>query len=1015
MTHTIRLAAAAMLLVLCVPLSPAEAQYFGRNKVQWERFEFAILQTTHFDIYHYPAERAAAQEAGRLAERWYARFTSVLGRALTGRQPLILYADHPSFQQTTAISGQLGVGTGGVTESLKRRIVMPFAGPLSGTDHVLGHELVHAFQYEALGAQGSTGGSIPLWFIEGMAEYLSIGPSDAQTAMWLRDALARDDLPSISDLQSPNYFPYRFGHAFWAYVAGRWGPGAVDAVFLSAAGRGASMADAFSGVLGIDEETLSDDWHRAIARAYQPVLQRTTQEPADGAQAVIEPEREGGLNVGPALSPDGRRLMFLSERSQFSIDLYLADAQTGEVTRSLLETATDPHFDNLQFIESAGAWSPEGDRFALTAVREGDPVLVLLDVEGNDREEIPFPALGEITTPAWSPDGRYVAFSANVGGFLDLFVYDLQAGELRRLTDDPYADMQPDWSPDGRWLAFATDRFTSELSTLDFGAMRLALVDARSGDIQQVPAFQSGRQINPRWASDGESVYFLADPDGIANVYRVWPADGRLRRLTNVTTGVAGITDLSPALTAARATDAIAFSVFRAGGFVIRRMDGSALDGTAVDAGPAQAGLSAEDVTMLPSEERRDSQYAAVIDSPRQGLPSAQAFPIAQYGGGLSLDYVGAPYLVAGADAFGTFVGGGITFLFSDMLGRHTLTTQVQVNGEFEDVAGQASYLNQSRRWHWGVTGGQFPSVSAVARSGRVEVDGETLFAEQQERFRQTERSLAGVVSYPFSRSRRVEFTGGVRQFGFGRELRTQLYVPSTRQLVDETERALDAPEGFSLLQTSAAFVTDTSRFGATSPVLGRRSRLEVSPWFGEVSLVNVLADYRQYVMPARPWTLAGRILHYGRYGTGADDERLSPLFLGYPNFVRGYEVNSFGQRDCGLTTEDGRCPAFERLVGNRLLVGNLELRVPLVGAFTGNVDYGPLPIELFAFTDAGVAWTAGEPPAFAGGDRGLVRSVGGGARINVFGALIAEFHAVRALDRVRDDWAFGFRLTPGF
>src|SRR5437667_8458568 len=132
----------------------AAAQYFGRNKVQYGSFDFEVLKTDHFDVYHYPAERAAAEQAGRLAERWYARLSKVLDHRLHGRQPLILYASHPDFEQTNAIGGELGEGTGGVTEILKRRIVLPLAGPLAETDHVLGHELVHAFQFDITGHAG---------------------------------------------------------------------------------------------------------------------------------------------------------------------------------------------------------------------------------------------------------------------------------------------------------------------------------------------------------------------------------------------------------------------------------------------------------------------------------------------------------------------------------------------------------------------------------------------------------------------------------------------------------------------------------------------------------------------------------------------------------------------------------------------------------------------------------------------------------------------------------------------
>ena len=138
--------------VACVVLAGAtdvaQAQNLGQNKVQYERFDFQVLSTENFDVYFYPEERRAIELAARLAERWNTRLSEVLRHRLSSRQPLIIYAAPTHFQQTNVTSGQIGEGTGGFTEPLRRRIVLPFAGPLADTDHVIGHELVHAFQYD---------------------------------------------------------------------------------------------------------------------------------------------------------------------------------------------------------------------------------------------------------------------------------------------------------------------------------------------------------------------------------------------------------------------------------------------------------------------------------------------------------------------------------------------------------------------------------------------------------------------------------------------------------------------------------------------------------------------------------------------------------------------------------------------------------------------------------------------------------------------------------------------------
>ena len=157
------------------------AQWYGRNKVQYQRFNFKIMKTRHFDVYFYLQDEQTVKLASLMAERWYSRLSRMFNHELKGRQPLILYGSGPEFQQTTVISELLGEGTGGVTESFKRRIILPFGATLEDTDHVIGHELVHAFQYDIM-AQGHSDESrgndaalrIPLWFIEGMAEYLSL-------------------------------------------------------------------------------------------------------------------------------------------------------------------------------------------------------------------------------------------------------------------------------------------------------------------------------------------------------------------------------------------------------------------------------------------------------------------------------------------------------------------------------------------------------------------------------------------------------------------------------------------------------------------------------------------------------------------------------------------------------------------------------------------------------------------------------------------------------------------------
>jgi len=1005
---------------------PARAQYFGQNKVQYKKLDFRVLKTDHFDIYYYPAEQDGVDIAARLAERWHARLEKLFAHQLRGRQPLVLYASHADFEQTNAIQGELGEGTGGVTEPLRRRIVLPLGGPIADTDHVIGHELVHAFQFDITTISNQGPGQngaerLPLWFIEGMAEYLSLGPVDANTAMWLRDAARKDQLPAIKDLDNPKYFPYRWGQAFWAYVGGRWGDHVIREM-LSIAARDGDPKAAIEHVLQLKDKQLSDEWHDAIRATYSPLASVTTP-PSESGRLVIKGEKLGGdLNVGPAISPDGRWIAFLSERSLFSIDLFVADASTGKIIRKLTSTASDPHYSSLQFIYSAGAWDRESKRIAIATVVSGRPVLAIFNAQTGQRErDIQVANVDEIFNPTWAPDGHAICFTGMARGVTDLFVADTSSGAVRELTHDAFADLQPAWSPDGKRIAFTTDRFSSNLDTLAIGDYRIGFIDPESGRIEQASAFTNGKNINPQWAPDSRTLYFIADRDGIPNLYRMPVERGDVGQVTNVLTGISGITNTSPAISVSSGTGVAAFSLYDDGKYDIytRQVEPQ----TPGDRSASQIRPLSTNAAVLPPIDRKPSDVQAILTDAKFGLPEAQQpYETAQYKPKLKLDAISQPTFGVGTSQFGTFVGGGISAFFSDMLGDHSLAAAVQlqqgISGSFSgrDTAFQAVYLNQAHRLNWGLTGGQIPYLTAGFAEDLSTVNGQPSLVQQTIVYRQTERSAGTILSYPFDRARRVEFQAGVTQIAFDQVVRTQAFSLNTGQMFLDETHTQPLADTLSLGTGSAAYVFDTSSFGATSPVQGQRYRLEASPAFGSIDYTGLLADYRKYVMPVSFYTFAARVMHYGRYGSGGEDQRFFPLYLGYPTLVRGYDINSISPSEC-VANAVSTCPAFDRLVGSRLLVGNLEFRFPLLRPFTGvsRNMYGPIPIEVALFLDGGVAWNRGQSPALLGGDRSGVSSTGVTVRTNLFGVAVGQFDFAHPFQRPGQGWLFEFSLAPGF
>jgi hypothetical protein len=979
-----------------VTAASADAQYFGRNKVHYDRLDFQVLQTEHFDIYYYEEEEAATRHAARMAERWYARFSTLLDHRFNQRQALVLYASHPHFAQTNLTAGTPGEGIGGFTERAKSRIAMPFAAGLGETDHVLGHEIAHAFQIDVARRVKRDAFAMPGWFIEGMAEFLSLGPVNVHTNMWLRDAALNDALPTLEQLKDPRYFPYRYGHALWSYLAVQHGDDVVGRILRS---RTRDIVKRLEEATGLDAPTLTAAWHRSVV-----VTTPSAEGMSPGRTVMRARDRHTRLHVAPSLSPDGSRLMFLSERDRLSLDLFMADAATGAVTKKIVGTAGDPHFDSLQYIHSAGAWDASGRRFAFAALGSGNPVLTIVEVETGAREEYSLPSLGEIYNPSWAPDGTRLVFSGLSGGLSDLFVFTLATRSLERLTTDAYADLHPAWSPDGRRIAFATDRFTSSLDHLRFGALRAAVLDLSSGVVRAAaPDVSRGKQINPQWAPDGRSLYFVSDREGISNVFRVELETGAMRQVTSVRGGVSGITSTSPAIAVAAKSGTLAFSVYRNGRYEIR-----ALEPAAAQAGRAiemPTGFTAAATLAPPS----NSVVSRMLDEAVEGLPSAEAFTSTPYDDRLRLESISQPYVgAATGNTFGGALRASFGFTFGDMLKDRQLHSLFRVGTDRDDFAAQMAYFNRRHQWNWGVVGGLMPSRFFGARRS-VEREG-ALVTRETTSLRYTHQWASLSARYGLNRSQRVEFGAGIRRTGFEWQTLTRVNDTIERRLVSREASETSAGAPIHLTEAHLAFVHDTAVFGATSPILGQRYRLELQPAFGGLNFADVRIDYRKYMMPVRPFTLAARIEHVGRYGPGAADPRLTPLVYGLQTLVRGYDLRSFAADECGVGATE--CSMLDELTGSRLALLNLEVRAPLAGIFSRTLDYGRFPVEAIAFIDAGLLWTRQASAHTLEYDR--FRSVGAGARVNM-GGIVFEATAARPFDRAGKGWTFGFLLRPGF
>ncbi len=994
--------AAWLVLAVVVSLAApprADAQYFGQNKVQYRQYDWRSITSDHFEVYFYSGLDSLARRTLDLAEKTNAMLSSRMGHTLGRRVPLILYGSHNDFAQTNVTSELIDAGTGGFTELLRNRVVLPFTGSYEDLRHVLVHELTHAYMFDLL--YGGAGASliarqsffsVPLWFAEGLAEYYSLG-IESNAEMFLRDGSVDGYLPPLR--YAGGYLVYKQGQSALAYLVDRHGEERLRDL-LQRIRTMRSFDRAFQRSLGVSIDKFDEQWRTWLRKTYWPTV-AVKESPELFARRLTDHRRDASsLNTSPAVSPQGDRIAYFSDRKQYT-DIYLMSALDGKVIRRVIRGERNVQFEAIPSFRSALTWSPDGASIGLTAKSAGRDVLYLVRArDGKVVKQFDL-KVDALFFPAWSPVSDSLVVVGVKDGRSDLWMVDTGTGQITRLTDDTWDEKEPTFSPDGRRITFSSERSTPvvlhpQRHEKGFGTYGLYDMDLASGAIR--PLLDThGDDLSPAWSADGRKLAFITDRSGTPNIALFDTADSTITQLTDVLGGV-------KSLSWSRENDRLVFSAFNRGGFdVFAVKEPLSIDAVVARLrrqaphtvlSLASAARKAEPDTLPPAPgfgalagawpdtltARSDSMSTARPEGGRtqtaerrvDSAPLAKETPYdtPPWGGGRfsnnnyparpdsmpklvvrnPLVETGGPFAVPDSVMAQTpkgyrvrlapdFAGGGFyasssfgfigstQFLFSDFLGNHSIYLATDVfSSSIEETNALAVYNYLPKRWDFG--GGLFHFKNYY--SSRVTTLGDALGSPRL--FSERNFGVLGNISYPFDRFRRVELS------------LTQLFAeirffdPVFGTPLERKYQSVTSP--------SVSLVGDNALFGYYGPVNGRRYNVTYSPSFAVfdngLQYHTVTADHRKYWDLTHGYTFAVRTL--GAYSTGRDART---FFVGGFSTLRGFEDFS--------------------IEGTRVAIANLEVRFPFI-QHLGLV--GPVPIGIFnlrgaAFADVGAVWNQGD------------------------------------------------------
>jgi hypothetical protein len=844
--------------VLILLTTGSSAQYpFGKNKITYYPKKWKVIETAHYDIYYYEEEIEIAEFVTAMAEDIYKEYSVFFDLEFERRVPVVLYGTHHDFQENNIVPYIVSEGTGGFTEFIKGRVAVPFLGSYAEMKGVFRHEMVHAFMLEKLrvtmsGRRMFNYSHPPLWFTEGLAEFLAHGGPDSEADMFMRDAVTDGKIVPLQDLWKieGTYLMYKEGESALHYIAVEYGDASIRLI-LENWWKGDKFDLVLEKTIGVTVDELDDGWMEYLRKKFYPSVlkQRRINEIADG---MYRREKWSFENHPVCVrGEDGQDRIFCLGFGLGSVDLLelKPDGRKGWKRSTVIEGGRNNTFESIPLLRSRV--SSKGDTLVFVSKSGAGDVIYLLDVtKKRVLRKIRYAETKMINSPALSSDGRRVAFSGiDNSGRTDIFIYDLDSCEFRRLTEDYYEDNHPDWHPGGDRIVFTSDRCGGEpgrstsLFTIDPASMQM--IQLTSG---------SWKDTDPRYLPSGD-LLFSSDRAGTYDIYIMWK-NGRISKQTNVLGGAFAPSPCSDG-------ESFVTAVYSGGTYHAYRVR--------IDS----------DAPGIPQEHEVCRGYDWEPDLPDSGL----AYEQKQYRPKFGLDLIAATFAV---DPDFGYMGNGAQLFFTDMLGDHQIsllfgTSSNDFSDFMDNINIAVTYYNRTRRLNYGF--GVFNLASYIGSVYDV--------LRFERRY-----GVIGGMSYPFSRFMRVDFQ--------------TIFKKMSR---DDDVTALGIFHGETNMVTNFISLTrDNILWGIGGPVTGHRANLSLGrSWDLDGSryeLTTAIFDLRFYVNLGARVVLAQRFVSRNSWGSD-----IQLFYLGGSWDLRGYDYRAFAGKKMMLYNAEIRFPLLDRLL----------------------------------------------------------------------------------------------------
>lgn len=899
----------SMCLILAFATPAAFAQYipyFGKNKVNYDKFAWRVYKSPHFEVYYYPEFE---EHLGRLTsylESSYQHVSSELKHEIQDSIPVVFYKTHSEFEQTNLFPDFVPEQVQAFSEPVRNRMVIPVDGAPDRLQGLITHELTHIFEFDLI-PRGIVSRGIPLWVDEGLADYLR-GEWDSHDLMTVRDAALNDQIPRMSKMDvAGGRTDYNLGHATFDFMAARFGKEGIRQFLYTLRKSIIATSDdsVYQQAFRMTPKEFDEAFERWIKDRFKPFRDR--QRPMDyGTEISPDPEKSPFSQVYAfAPSPSGELVAAITgNRNDGEADVVLLSTRDGSVVKNLTKGYTG-QYENVTFPGEGFVtgrtidFSPKGDAVAFVG-RTGKKRSLFLasPLSGDVVRKVPLD-LDEVESPAILPNGRQALVAATREGIADIYLVNLETGEYKNLTQDDFFDANPRVSPDGTLVVY--NRRVS-------GNQKIIMFPLGNPSRRIELTYGPFADVAPYFSSDGtEVLYSSNEDDGIYNLRSINIKTGVIKQYTNAMGG-----NMAPAPLKTVQGDRIGFITYFKGEYQLFTLN------------PADPSREVEQTVSTAPADMVDFQPDVTHQVVTENKRRKRLFE------GLYLE--GRPPLNVGFTSNGDFFGGSQVAM-TDVLGDQSFLFTASSVRDYRNYS--ALYANLSSRLNWGVTVSDFTIYyfSPYQYSSFYTREG----ALGSERY----TGAAGFAIYPLNKFNRVQVSAGYTRVktGYQDPLIQQEILQQAALLGQQRVPIYDG----STLPVSVGYTRETTRFREFGPLSGSTIDLsfEYSPKLGSfISRKTLQFDARKYMrVGGTSMLLATRVRGFSSTGE-------SPRLFGFGGNMemRGYNYLSF--------------------VGSKGFFANAELRFPLI-----NVMLTPLglmgPVRGTVFGGMGGAHYPDEPFRF--------------------------------------------------